>query len=261
MTIDPSQPSADEAERYRRQTILPEIGADGQARLHRSAMLIVGAGGLGSPVAMYLAASGVGRLGIVDDDVVDLGNLQRQIIHGTGDLGMTKTASAAKRIRDINPNCEVIAHNLRLTRANAQAIVAGYDIVLGCVDNFEARRGINAACVALNKPNIFGTVARFEGQASVFTLDDGPCYQCFFRAPPDDAATPAIDKGVLGPVPGVIGSIQANEAMKIAIGMGQTLSGRLLLYDALRLRFRELAIKRDPACPVCGSAARKQESL
>lgn len=242
--------------RYQRQTVLPGIGLEGQRRLKKGRVLLVGAGGLGSPAAMYLAAAGVGTLGIADGDPVELGNLQRQVIHSVRDLGMAKPESARKWIRDLNPNTTVECHNHWLDDKNAVDIVRGYDLVLGCVDNFAARYLINDACVRLGIANVFGAAARFEGQASVFSHDGGPCYRCFFRDPPDEnRPLPPSEKGVLGTVPGTIGCIQANEAIKLLLGVGRTLSGRLLLFDALAMRFREIPLKRDPCCPICGTAS------
>lgn len=250
MTLTP-----DEESRYRRQIDLPEIGAAGQARLKRSRVLVVGVGGLGSPVAMYLAAAGVGRLGLIDADRVDVANLQRQVIHGTGAVGTAKVASAAARIADLNPNIDLDLFDEWLTPDNAGRIIPEYDIVVGCLDNFDARYLVNDVCAARRIPNVFGSAARFEGQASVFTHGDGPCYRCFFRDPPaPDWRPAALDKAVLGTAPGIIGCVQANEAIKIAAGAGDVLSGRLLLMDALSMRFRELRIRRDPQCPVCGAS-------
>lgn len=247
--------TSNETVRYQRQIALPEIGVEGQKRLKTGRVLIVGAGGLGSPAAMYLAAAGVGTLGIVDGDHVDVGNLQRQIIHGTRAIGTEKIRSAEERLLDLNPGTTVEPYGEWLNEANAAQIIREYDLVLGCVDNFTTRYIVNAACVRLNIPNVFGAATRFEGQASVFSHDDGPCYRCFFRDPPrDDRPTPPEEKGVLGTVPGVIGCIQANEAIKLLIGIGRPLSGRLLLFDALQSRFRELSLKKDPDCPVCGKA-------
>lgn len=238
--------------RYARQTILPEVGAAGQEKLARSAVLVVGAGGLGSPVAMYLAAAGVGALGIVDSDAVDETNLHRQIIHSSNTVGAQKTDSAAGTLLALNPGVTVIKHDSLLTEDNAEALLRGYDLAVGCVDSIPARYALNAACVAQGKPNIYGAVSRFEGQASVFGLP-GPCYRCFFRQPPpEDRAPDPLEKGILGPVAGTIGCIMATETIKTLLGVGATLSGRLLLMNALDETFRSIAIKPDPACPVCG---------
>lgn len=254
--MDSASLTPDELARYQRQLILPELGVSGQERLRRSSALVVGAGGLGSPAALYLTAAGIGTLGIVDADRVEPSNLQRQVIHGTGSLGREKTASALDRLRDLNPHVAIAVYQERLTAANAEARIREYDIVLGCVDNLETRYVINTACVALRKPNVFASVTRFEGQASVFTFEGGPCYQCFFREPPgEDRMSRPEEKAVLGTVPGIIGGIQANEALKTLLGVGRTLSGRLLLFDALGMRFREIPLRRDPACPACGTAS------
>ena len=201
---------------------------------------------------MHLAAAGVGTLGIVDADRVDISNLQRQLLHGTGDIGREKTTSAADRIRELNPLVKVERHTFLFTEANAMELVGGYDLALGCVDNFTARRSLNAACVKLGKPNIFGAAARLEGQASVFSFAGGPCYHCFFRDPPTDWQPSPAEKAVLGVVPGIIGTIQATEAIKILLRIGAPLAGRLLLFDALAMAFREIRVRRDPDCPACG---------
>ena len=246
-------PDRERTLRYQRQTILPEIGAAGQEMLFRSAVLVVGAGGLGSPVCMYLAAAGVGTIGIADADSVDITNLHRQIVHPFRNVGVEKTTSAAETLASLNPETKIAKHPLLLTRDNAESLVCGYDAAVGCLDNFPARYALNAACVALGTPNIFGSVSRFEGQASVFA-PPGPCYQCFFRQPPpEDHTADPLDKGILGPVAGTIGAIMATETIKTLLDIGSTLSGRLLLMDALAGTFRTLSIKPDPDCPVCGS--------
>ncbi len=246
--------TAEELARYSRHLILPGVGIDGQQRLKRARILVIGAGGLGSPIAMYLAAAGVGHLGLVDPDVVDRSNLQRQILHGTSDIGRRKTASAADRLAEINPNVEVTRFDDALTSANALEILAEYDIVVDGTDNFPTRYLINDACVILGKPNVYGSIIRFEGQASVFGHLDGPCYRCLFREPPPPGLIPnCAEGGVLGVVPGIIGSIQATEAIKLALGTTETLSGRLLLIDVMRMHFRTIRIARDPACPACGT--------
>lgn len=244
--------SPEETARYRRQIDLPEIGPEGQERLRQSRVLVVGVGGLGSPVALYLAAAGVGTLGLADPDRVDTGNLQRQVIHTTRNRGKDKIDSAAEALSALNPTVTVRRHPVFLTAENAGALVAQYDIAVGCLDNFPARYVLNRACFESGKANVFGSVARFEGQASVFA-PPGPCYQCFFRQPPPEDYTPTpAENGIIGPAAGIIGCIQAMETIKTLLGIGRTLSGRLLLMDALAMTFRELAIKPDPDCPVCG---------
>jgi adenylyltransferase/sulfurtransferase len=244
----------DQLRRYARHLTLPGVGLEGQKKICSTSVLCVGAGGLGSPVAMYLAAAGIGRLGIVDFDSVDLSNLQRQIIHGTPGIGCPKTESAKAAINRINPNVEVVLHNTRLTSQNALDILAPYDIVVDGTDNFPARYLTNDACVLLKKPNIYGAIFRFEGQASVFAPHlDGPCYRCLFPEPPPPGAVPGCaEGGVLGVLPGIIGAIQATETLKLALGAGASLMGRLLLLDALQMKFREIRLRRDPQCPVCG---------
>jgi adenylyltransferase/sulfurtransferase len=246
--------SEDELRRYSRHLILPEVGLAGQNRLRATSVLCLGAGGLGSPAAMYLAAAGIGRLGIVDCDVVELSNLQRQLLHGTGDLGRPKTESARDTLRRLNPNVEVTIHQARLTSANALRIIAPYDVVVDGTDNFPARYLANDACVRLKKPNVYGAVFRFEGQASVLAPHlGGPCYRCLYPEPPPPGVAPSCaEAGVLGVVPGLIGCIQAVETLKLALGLGASLVGRLLWFNALELRFQELKLRRDPACPLCG---------
>lgn len=242
----------EEIARYGRHMILPEVTLAGQLEIKKAGVLLVGAGGLGSPVALYLAAAGVGRLGIVDDDAVDLTNLQRQVMFGTSDVGKPKIDAAIARIRDLNPNVTVIPHRVRLTRENALDVVSGYDVVVDGSDNFPTRYLVNDACAVLGKPDVYGSVFRFEGQASVFGLEDGPCYRCLYPEPPPPALVPSCaEAGVLGVVPGIIGSIQAAETIKLIIGRGEVLKGRLLLFDALEMKFRELKVPKNPACPVC----------
>lgn len=245
--------NANELRRYARHIILPDIGLEGQERLKRARVLVVGAGGLGSPASLYLAAAGVGTLGLVDFDVVEYSNLQRQIIHGTGDVGRSKLDSATDRLESINPEVEIEPYDSRLTSANALEIIEPYDIVLDGTDNFPTRYLVNDACVLLGKPNVYGSIFRFEGQASVFHAARGPCYRCLFREPPPPGLVPSCaEAGVLGVLPGIIGAIQANEAIKLILEQGEPLIGRLLLFDALAMRFRELRLRRDSQCPVCG---------
>ena len=245
--------SSDESLRYARHLILPHVGPAGQARLRAARVLVVGAGGLGSPVAMYLAAAGVGTLGIVDFDRVDATNLQRQVIHGTGDVGRLKLDSARDRIAEINPHVHVEGFPLRLTSADAREVVRGFDVVVDGTDNFPTRYLLNDACVLEGKPNVYGSILRWEGQASVFWAQRGPCYRCLFAEPPPPHLVPnCAEGGVMGVLPGIVGSIQATEALKLVLDEGETLAGRLLLFDALRMRFREMRLRRDPACPACG---------
>ena len=245
--------SNQEVARYSRHLIMPEVGMDGQLKLKAASVLCIGAGGLGSPVAMYLAAAGVGRIGLVDFDVVDYSNLQRQIIHGTPDVGRRKLDSARDSLHAINPEVEIGLHEVALSSANALDLLGGYDVIVDGTDNFPTRYLVNDACVLLGKPNAYGSIFRFEGQASVFAAKDGPCYRCLYPEPPPPGLVPSCaEGGVLGILPGVIGTIQATEAVKLIIGNGEPLIGRFLVYDALRMRFRELKLRRDPDCPVCG---------
>ena len=253
-TSAPAQLSKEEILRYSRHLIMPEVGMDGQLKLKQAKVLCIGAGGLGSPLALYLAAAGVGRLGIVDFDVVDFTNLQRQIIHDTSDVGRLKIESAKDTIADINPNVEVVAHETRLTSENALDIFRDYDIVADGTDNFPTRYLVNDACVLLGKPNVYGSIFRFEGQATVFYAKEGPCYRCLYPEPPPPGMVPSCaEGGVLGVLPGIVGSIQALETIKLILGKGRTLIGRLLLFDALDLKFRELKLRKNPECPVCGA--------
>jgi sulfur-carrier protein adenylyltransferase/sulfurtransferase len=239
--------------RYSRHLLLPEVGVSGQRKLKAARVLTVGAGGLGSPLSLYLAAAGVGTIGIVDFDVVDLTNLQRQIVHGTSTLGQPKLDSAEARLTDLNPNVKIERHETRLTSHNALEILREYDIVVDGTDNFPTRYLVNDACVLLGKPNVYGSIFRFEGQASLFFAEAGPCYRCLYSEPPPPGLVPSCaEGGVLGVLPGIIGSIQALETIKWIIGAGNSLVGRLLLFDALKLRFRELELRKDPACPLCG---------
>ncbi len=253
-TLTPTaQLTKDEVLRYSRHLIMPEVGMEGQLRLKQARVLCVGAGGLGSPLALYLAAAGVGRLGIVDFDVVDFTNLQRQVIHGTGDVGRSKLQSARETIQDINPHVEVDLYETRLTSDNALDIFREYDIIADGTDNFATRYLVNDACVLLGKPNVYGSIFRFEGQASVFYAKEGPCYRCLYPEPPPPGLVPSCaEGGVLGVLPGIIGCIQALETLKLILGKGAPLIGRLLLFDALQMQFRELKLRKNPECPVCG---------
>ncbi len=235
--------------RYHRQMIVPEVGCEGQARLARSAVLIVGMGGLGSPAALYVAAAGVGRLGLIDADVVDLSNLHRQILHTTPRVGLPKVESARQALQALNPHCRIEAEHMRFTAENAQRLVDAYDCVIDGTDNFASRYLISDACTAAGKPHIYGSVQRTFGQVTVFSADRGPCYRCLYpEAPPPDVAPACAEAGVLGVVPGVIGLLQATEVMKLVLGEGEPLIGRLLRYDALTTRWTELQIIRDAAC-------------
>ena len=245
--------SREELARYSRHLILPELGLAGQRALKGASVLLVGAGGLGSPLGLYLAAAGVGRLGLVDDDVVDASNLQRQVIHSSSAIGLPKVESAASRIADLNPHVEVVRYPFRFDASHALDLIAGYDVIVDGSDNFTTRFLLNDACVLAGKPDVYGSVYRFEGQASVFDARRGPCYRCLFpTAPPPGAVPSCAEAGVLGVLPGVIGLIQATEAIKLIAGVGQPLVGRLLVYDALEMRFATLNISKDPSCPVCG---------
>jgi adenylyltransferase/sulfurtransferase len=249
----PRQFTPAQRRRYSRHFLLPEVGEDGQRRLLDARVLLIGAGGLGAPAALYLAAAGVGTLGVVDDDVVDDSNLQRQVLHTTDRIGLPKVESARHAITALNPDVTVVGHETRLTGENALDIIAGYDIVVDGADNFPTRYLINDACVLLGKPNVHGGVARFDGQVTVFSSGDGPCYRCLFRDPPPPGlALNCAEAGVLGVLPGVIGMLQATEVLKLLLGIGEPLIGRLLTYDARDLSFRELRIRRDPTCPMCG---------
>ncbi len=251
---DPISITPDESLRYSRHLILPEIGIAGQERLKASSVLCIGAGGLGSPVLLYLAAAGVGRIGIVDSDHVESTNLQRQIVHGTSSVGKLKTDSARLRLQDVNPFVKVETYPTRLTSENAGILLADYELVIDGSDNFPTRYLVNDACILLGKPLIYGAIYRFEGQASVFGTTDGPCYRCLFPNPPGPGESPSCaEAGVLGILPGIIGCVQVNEALKLLLGIGEPLIGRLLLFDALAMRFREMTIRKRPDCPVCGT--------
>jgi molybdopterin/thiamine biosynthesis adenylyltransferase/rhodanese-related sulfurtransferase len=239
--------------RYGRHLIIPEVGLEGQRKLKSASVLIIGAGGLGSPLAFYLTAAGVGRIGIVDFDVVDLSNLQRQILHTTKDVGRSKLESAREKLESLNPNVKIETYEMRLTSENALDLIKEYDIVVDGTDNFPTRYLVNDACVFLKKPNVYGSIFKFEGQVSVFYADKGPCYRCLYKEPPPPGLVPSCaEGGVLGVLPGIIGTIQALETIKLILGIGEPLIGKLLLFDALRMKFRELKLRKDPECPVCG---------
>ncbi len=246
--------SNEEIARYSRHLIMPEVGMEGQRRLKQGSVLLIGSGGLGSPLALYLAAAGVGHIGLVDFDVVDASNLQRQIVHGTSTVGMPKTESARRRLRDLNPHIEITVYETQITSANAFELMRGYDVIVDGTDNFPTRYLTNDASVLLGKPNVYGSIFRFEGQATVFAPQQGgPCYRCLYPEPPPPGLVPSCaEGGVLGVLPGVIGTIQATETIKLLTGIGEPLIGRLMLYDALGMRFRELKLRRNPNCPVCG---------
>jgi molybdopterin/thiamine biosynthesis adenylyltransferase/rhodanese-related sulfurtransferase len=246
----------DERARYARHLILPEVGLAGQRRLKAARVALIGAGGLGSPAALYLAAAGVGTLGIIDDDLVDASNLQRQVIHSTAAIGRRKTESAAARIAELNPGVRVEAHNARLTAENALELLRGYDIVVDGTDNFPTRYAATDACVLLGLPYVYGAVYRFEGQTSLFDARVGPCYRCLFPEPPPPGAAPSCEEaGVLGVLPGIIGLLQATQTIKAVVGIGTSLAGRLLVFDALEMSFRELRLRKDPKCALCGPEA------
>jgi adenylyltransferase/sulfurtransferase len=248
------QLSQEEILRYSRHLIIPEVGVEGQRRLKDARVLMVGAGGLGSPIGLYLAAAGVGRLGIVEADVVDVTNLQRQVLHGTKDVGRKKVESARDRIRDVNPHVDVVPHEAWLTSENALEIIRDYDLVVDGTDNFATRYLVNDACVLLGKPNVYGSIFRFEGQSTVFCTAEGPCYRCLYPEPPPPGLVPSCaEGGVLGILPGLVGLIQATEAVKLVTGIGAPLVGRLLLVDALAMQFRTVKLRKDPRCPACGT--------
>ena len=243
----------EEVARYSRHLIMPEVGMEGQLKLKAARALCIGAGGLGSPVLLYLAAAGVGTLGLVDFDEVDYSNLHRQIIHGTPDVGRSKLDSAKARLNALNPEVEVVTYETALSSENALGLFAEYDLVIDGTDNFPTRYLVNDACVIQGKPNIYGSIFRFEGQTSVFAATDGPCYRCLYPEPPPPGLVPSCaEGGVLGILPGVIGTLQATEAIKVILGVGEPLIGRFLIFDALKMRFRELKLRKDPDCPVCG---------
>jgi len=252
----------EEIARYSRHLILPEVGMEGQQRLKAASVLCIGAGGLGSPLALYLAAAGVGRIGIVDFDVVDVSNLQRQVLHGTSGVGTSKLESARARLHDLNPHVQVDTYEEALTSDNALELLAGYDVIVDGTDNFPTRYLVNDACVLLGKPNVYGSIFRFEGQASVFGHDGGPCYRCLYEEPPPPGLIPSCaEGGVLGILPGIIGVIQATETVKIILGKGTSLSGRLLLYDALEMEFRQLKLRKNPDCVICSERATQTQLI
>jgi adenylyltransferase/sulfurtransferase len=245
--------SKDEIQRYSRHLIVPEVGMDGQLKLKGAKVLLVGTGGLGAPLGLYLAAAGIGRIGLVDFDVVDFSNLQRQVIHFTQDVGRNKIDSAAEKMTALNPNVQIVKHEVALSSENAMEILKDYDLVVDGTDNFPTRYLVNDACVLLGKPNVYGSIFRFEGQATVFAYEGGPCYRCLYPEPPPPGLVPSCaEGGVLGILPGTIGLIQATEAVKLILGIGEPLVGRLLLFDALGMRFRELKLRKNPECPICG---------
>ena len=246
--------TSEELRRYARHLVLPQVGPEGQHRLKAARVLLVGVGGLGSPAAMYLAAAGVGTLGLVDHDAVEYSNLQRQVLHGTAAVGKSKLDSAVARLADLNPDVRLERHETRLTSANALDILRPYDVIVDGSDNFPTRYLVNDACVLLGKPDVYGSIHRFEGQAAVFWAPRGPCYRCLYREPPPPELVPSCEEGgVLGVLPGIVGSLQAAEAIKLILGIGEPLVGRLLLVDALAMRMREMTLARDPECPVCGT--------
>jgi molybdopterin/thiamine biosynthesis adenylyltransferase/rhodanese-related sulfurtransferase len=254
--------SNEEIRRYGRHLIMPEFGLDGQRRLKASSILLIGTGGLGSPLALYLAAAGVGRLGLVDYDTVDESNLQRQIIHGVSSIGKSKIESAEKRILDINPNVRIDKYEVPLTSENALEILEPYDVIIDGTDNFPTRYLVNDACVKLGKPNVYGSILRFEGQLSVFYAKEGPCYRCMFPEPPPPGLVPSCaEGGVLGVLPGTIGTMQATEAIKLITGIGDPMVGRMLLYDALEMSFMTIKVRKNPNCPVCGIPADQVELI
>lgn len=254
ITAENIELTSNELERYSRHLVIPEVGKHGQLKLKAASVLILGAGGLGSPISMYLAAAGVGRIGIVDFDELSYSNLQRQVLYSTNDVGHLKTELAKERLNEINPNIEITLYNERLTRDNALDILRDYDIIADGTDNFATRYLVNDACVILGKPFVYGSILRFDGQVSFFEPVHGPCYRCLYPEPPAPGDTPnCADGGVMGVLPGIIGSLQANEVIKYILGKGEMLNGRLLLIDALNMKFREVKFAKDPACPVCGS--------
>jgi len=245
--------NAEEIKRYSRHLIMPEVGMDGQRKIKAGSVLCIGAGGLGSPSSMYLAAAGIGTIGVIDDDVVDASNLQRQILHGTDRLGVAKVESAETTLRALNPDVKVDKHRTRITSDNALALIAPYDVIIDGADNFATRYLVNDAALKLGKPVIHASIFRFEGQVTVFPANGSPCYRCLYpQPPPAEEAPSCAEAGVLGVLPGIMGVLQATEAIKLVLGLGETLAGRLVVYDAMKTRFRELKLRRDPKCPTCG---------
>ena len=250
---DPASLSKEEILRYSRHLIMPEVGMDGQLKLKQAKVLLIGTGGLGAPLGLYLAAAGVGKLGLVDFDVVDFTNLQRQVTFGTSDVGRPKTVAARERLANMNPNIEIQAFDTKLTSENALELFKDFDIIVDGTDNFPTRYLVNDACILLGKPNVYGSIFRFEGQVTVFGAPAGPCYRCLYPEPPPPGLVPSCaEGGVLGVLPGIVGSLQALETIKLILGRGDGLAGRLLLFDALGLKFRELKLRRNPDCPICG---------
>ncbi|MBL8153225.1 MAG: molybdopterin-synthase adenylyltransferase MoeB [Anaerolineae bacterium] len=248
--------SNDEIRRYSRHLIMPEVGIEGQRRLKAASVLLIGTGGLGSPLALYLAAAGIGRIGLVDYDVVDETNLQRQVIHGQSSVGQLKVESAMKRMQDINPYLQIDLYNVPLTSENAIELLTPYDVIVDGTDNFPTRYLVNDACVKLGKPNVYGSIFRFEGQLSVFYAKEGPCYRCMFPSPPPPGLVPSCaEGGVLGILPGTVGTMQATEAIKLILGIGEPMIGKMLLYDALEMSFTTIKVRKNPNCPVCGIPA------
>jgi sulfur-carrier protein adenylyltransferase/sulfurtransferase len=244
----------EEIRRYGRHLIMPEVTLEGQQKLKAARVIVIGTGGLGAPILAYLAAAGVGRIGVVDFDTVDISNLHRQIIHKTGNVGKMKTQSAVEMMKEINPTIDIVTHETSLRSDNALELLRDYDIVIDGTDNFPTRYPVNDACALLDKPNVYGSIFRFEGQATVFWASQGPCYRCLYPEPPEPGTVPSCaEGGVLGVLPGVVGTIQATEAVKLIIGQGDPLIGRLLLFDALKMKFKELKLRKDPKCPLCGS--------
>jgi adenylyltransferase/sulfurtransferase len=259
---DHAELSNDEIRRYSRHLIMPEVGIEGQRKLKAASVLLIGTGGLGSPLALYLAAAGIGRIGLVDYDVVDETNLQRQVIHGQNSVGNLKVESAKARMLDINPYLQVDVYNVPLTSENALELFAPYDVIIDGTDNFPTRYLVNDACVKLGKPNVYGSIFRFEGQLSVFYAKEGPCYRCMFPTPPPPGLVPSCaEGGVLGILPGTIGTLQATEAIKLILGIGQPMIGKMLLYDALEMSFTTLKLRKDPNCPVCGVPAEQVQLI
>ncbi|HYU33732.1 MAG TPA: molybdopterin-synthase adenylyltransferase MoeB [Thermoanaerobaculia bacterium] len=251
-----------EIRHYSRHLIMPEVGSAGQRRLKAARVLTIGAGGLGSPLGLYLAAAGVGTLGVVDFDVVDETNLHRQVLYGRSSVGRPKIQAAVERLRDVNPHIRIVPHEMRLDSSNALELFRDYDIIVDGTDNFPTRYLVNDACVLSGKPNVYGSIFRFEGQVSIFWGARGPCYRCLFPEPPPPGLVPSCaEGGVLGVLPGIIGTLQANEVIKLIVGVGDPLIGRLVLFDALKMRFRELKLKKDPACPICSENPTQRELI